>query len=230
MWNFIATSNYIGKIVKLAFIISSGTFWGQSNLNEKLFRFPPSLDFEQKTLGRVVTSASQASRGTICWRTAFWNDLLFFNSVEWLLVEFRTAIYVSKRTFLATLFWIIILLFSFADFEQNNCENFSEMLSAIFKKWILCVQKNKLTKKLFPGKCRFYSSFPDFERWLNVTFGNKRFRGACQKCLSRVQRNFLEKPILWKLLYKQLVSIIEQKTFGRMVNKPLRVQWNVKQW
>ena len=100
----------------------------------------------------------------------------------------------------------------------------------IFQNWILCVQKNKLRKKLFLGKCRFYSSFPDFERWLNVTFGKKRFRGVCQRCLSCVQRIFLEKTILWKHLCKELVSKFEQKTFGRMVNMPLRVQWNVKQW
>ena len=48
MWNFIATSNDIGTIVKLAFIISSGAFWGQSSLNEKLFRFSINLDLSKK--------------------------------------------------------------------------------------------------------------------------------------------------------------------------------------
>ena len=76
-WNFSATANENGRVVKLAFTLSSETFWGQSSLNEKFFRFPPSLDFEQKTLGRVVTSASQAPRGTIWRRTEFWNDLHF---------------------------------------------------------------------------------------------------------------------------------------------------------
>ena len=58
MWNFMATSNDIGWIVKLAFTISSGTLWGHISLNEKVFRFSLNLDFEQRTLGRVVTSAS----------------------------------------------------------------------------------------------------------------------------------------------------------------------------
>ena len=78
MWNFSANSNENGRVVKLAFTLSSETFWGQSSLNENFFRFPPRLDFEQKTLGRVVTSASQASRGTIWRRTEFWNDLHFY--------------------------------------------------------------------------------------------------------------------------------------------------------
>ena len=64
MWNIFATSNEIGRVVKLAFIISKGTFWGKSRLNETVFRFSPCFDFEQKTLGRVVTPASSASRGS----------------------------------------------------------------------------------------------------------------------------------------------------------------------
>ena len=78
MWNFIATSNDIVWIVKLAFIISSGTLWGHSSLNEKVFRFSLSLDCEQRTLGRVVTSASDASRVTFWRRNEFWNDIHFF--------------------------------------------------------------------------------------------------------------------------------------------------------
>ena len=60
-------------------------------LNETVYRFSPNFDSEQKTLGRVLISASYASRGTVWRRTAFWNDL-FFNLAEWFLVELRTAI------------------------------------------------------------------------------------------------------------------------------------------
>ena len=83
MWNCSANSNENGRVVKLAFTLSSETFWGQSSLNEKFFRFPPSLDFEPKSLRRVVTSASQASQGTIWRRTDFWNDLHFFQ-IGWM--------------------------------------------------------------------------------------------------------------------------------------------------
>ena len=74
---------------------------------------------------------------------------IFLNSGEWLLVEFRTAIYVSRRTFLATLFWTINLLFSFSDFEQNFCGNLSEMLPANFsEKNSMCTEKQTEKKNL----------------------------------------------------------------------------------
>ena len=132
MWNFIATSNDIGRIVKSAFIISNGTFWGKSRLNETVFRFSPSFDSEQKPLGRVVTPASSVSRGIFWKETKNWTILFFSNLVEWLLVELRTATCVSRRTFLSTLFWKIYLLFWFSDFEQKSCNTFRELLSAIF--------------------------------------------------------------------------------------------------
>ena len=69
MWNSFATSNEIGRLVKLAFITSSGTFWGKSRLNETVYRFSPCFDFEQKTLGRVVTPASSVPRGTFWKKT-----------------------------------------------------------------------------------------------------------------------------------------------------------------
>ena len=77
MWNIFATSNEIGRVVNLTFIISSRTFWGKRCLNETVFMFSPIFDSEQKTLGRVLTSASYASRGTLWRKTVFWNDLFF---------------------------------------------------------------------------------------------------------------------------------------------------------
>ena len=123
MWNIFATSSEIGRVVNLAFIISSRTFWGKRSLNETVFRFSPSFDSEQKTLGRVLTSASYASRGTLSRRTVFWDDL-FLNSGEWHLVQLRTAIYVSRKIFLATFFWKIGFFFWFSDFEKKTCEIF----------------------------------------------------------------------------------------------------------
>ena len=81
MWNIFATSNEIGRVVKLVFIISSRIFWGKRCLNETVFRFSPNFDSEQKTLGRVLTSASYASKGTLWRRTVFWKDLYFFQFV-----------------------------------------------------------------------------------------------------------------------------------------------------
>ena len=132
IWNFISTSHDIGNIVKVAFIISNGTFWGKSRLNETVFRFSPSFGSEQKTLGRVVTPAPTVLRGTFWKKTRNWTILFFFNLVEWLLVELRTVTCVSRRTFLATLFWKINLFFWFSDFEQKICKTFGEKLSANF--------------------------------------------------------------------------------------------------
>ena len=96
----------------------------------------------------------------------------------------------------------------------------------IFQNWILCVQKNKLRKKLSYGKFRYHSFLPDFERWLSVTFGKKKFRGDCQKYLLRVPRNFLEKTTLWKLSNRWLNLEFERKPCGTIFKLLLRVQWN----
>ena len=72
-----------------------------------------------------------------CWRECserkhnFELYTIYFNLAEWFLVEIRTAIYVSRRTFSATFFWKISFLFWFSDFEQKSCKTFHEMLSAI---------------------------------------------------------------------------------------------------
>ena len=65
-------------------------------------------------------------------KTKFWTILYFFKLAEWFLVELRTAIYVSRRTFSVTLFRKISFLTWFSDFEQKSCKTFHEKLSAIF--------------------------------------------------------------------------------------------------
>ena len=132
MWNSFATSNENGRVVKLAFIISSGTFWGKNRLNETVSRISPCFDFQQKTLGRVVTPLPRFRRECSERKHNFELYSISFNSAEWFLVELRTAIYVSRRTFLVTFSWKISFLFWFSDFEQKSCKNFPEIISAIF--------------------------------------------------------------------------------------------------
>ena len=151
---------------------------------------------------------------------------IFFNSVEWLLVEFRTAIYVSRRTLSATFFWKISLMFSFSDFEQCFCDNFSEMLPANFSELNFMCTEEQIEKKHSDGKFRYHPFFPDFERCLSITFGKNRFRGACQECLLRVQRHFVEKTTLWKISYRWLLLEFERKPCGTIFKLLLRVQWN----
>ena len=147
---------------------------------------------------------------------------IFFNSVKWLLVEFRTAIYVSRRTFSATFFWKPSLLFSFSDFEQNFYDNFSEMLPANFSELNSMCTEEQIEKKLSDGNFRYHSFFPDFGRCLSITFGKNRFRGACQKCFLPVQRNFLEKTTLWKISYRWLLLEFERKPCGTIFKVLLR--------
>ena len=131
------------------------------------------------------------------------------------------------RTFSAIFFWKNSLLFSFPDFEQNFCENFSEILSANFFTWTeFYVYRRTNWEKTSYGGLRYHSFFPDFERWVNVTSGKKGFRGACQKCLLRFQRNFLEKTTLWELSYRWLLLEFERKPCGTILKLLLRVQWN----
>ena len=155
MWNIFATSNEIGRLVNLAFIISSRTFWGKRCLNETVFMFSPIFDSEQKTLGRVLTSASYASRGTFGGEPYF-EMIFYFNSGEWHLVQLRTAIYMSRRTFLATLFWKISFLFWFSDFEQKSCNTFRELLTAIISELTSMCTEEQIEKTSFLWKIQIF--------------------------------------------------------------------------
>ena len=95
---------------------------------------------------------------------------IFFKSCEWLLVDFRTAIYVTGRTFLVTLFWKINLLFSFSYFEQNFCDNFSKMLSAILSELTSMCPEKQIEKTNVFWKFRLFLSFPHFAQYPKITF------------------------------------------------------------
>ena len=152
---------------------------------------------------------------------------ILFNLVDWLLVKLRTATCVSRRTFFATLFWKINLLFSFSDFEQNFCENFSEILSAnFFTRTEFYVYRRTNWEENSYGGLRYHSFFPDFERWVNVTSGKKGFGEPVKSASYASRETFWKKTTLWKLSYKWLVSEIEGKPCGTIFKLFLRVQWN----
>ena len=69
LWTSSSTSNETCRVVKLAFIISSGIFWGKIRLNETVLSLSACFDCEQETLGRVATPASSVSRGTFWKKT-----------------------------------------------------------------------------------------------------------------------------------------------------------------
>ena len=164
MWNIFATSNEIGRVVNLAFIISSRTFWGKRNLNETVFRFSPSFDCEQETLGRVLISAFYASRGTLWRRTVFWNDLFFqFGWMTSGAVENRN-LNVQKNIFGDFLLKKSVFCFDSRTLSKNLVTIFGNCFRQFFQNWHPCVQKNKLRRQVVYGKSRFFLSFPDFER------------------------------------------------------------------
>ena len=76
----------------------------------------------------------------------YFEMIFYFNAGEWHLVQLRTAIYVSRRTFLATFFWKISFLFWFSDFEQKSCKIFREMPSAIFSELTSLCQEKQIEK------------------------------------------------------------------------------------
>ena len=84
-----------------------------------------------------------------------------------------------------------------------------------------------MKKKIFHGKFRLYSSFPDFERWLNVIFVKKGFRGACQKCLLRVPKTFWRKQSFKHFIICDLFQNLSVNLLAGWSKLPLRVHWNV---
>ena len=226
MWNSFATSNEIGRVVKLAFIISSGTFWGKSKLNETVFRFSPCFDFEQKHWVELPHLLPRCRGERSERKHNFELNSNFFNLAEWFSVELRTTIHVSRRKIPATFFWKISFLFWFSDFEQNSCKTFPEMLSAIFSELTSLCPEDQIEKTSVSWKIQtfFNNSGLWAKTWYN--FWQKWFRQACQKRLLLVQRNFLMRTILRKLLQKWLISEFGRKIFGRMVKLPLLVQCN----
>ena len=146
MWNSFATSNEIGRVVKLAFIISSGTFSGKSRLNETVFRFSPCFDFEQKHWVELSHLLPRCRGERSERKHNFEPNTIFFNLAEWFPVELKTTIHVSRRTFPTTFFWKISFLFWFSDFEQKSCKIFREMPSAIFSELTSLCQEKQIEK------------------------------------------------------------------------------------
>ena len=217
MWNSFATSNEIGRVLKLAFIVSSGTFWGKSKLNETVFRFSPCFDFEQKHWVELSHLLPRC-RGECSERKYnFEPSSIFFNLSEWFPVELRTTIHVSRRTIPTTFFWKISFLFWFSDFEQNSCKTFPEMLSAIFSELTSLCPEDQIEKTSVSWKIQTFFNNSGLWAITWYKFWQKWFRQACHKWLLLVRRNFLKRTIFRKLLQKWLVSESGQKTFGTML-------------
>ena len=198
----------IGEVVQLAIILSSGTIWGKSRLNETVFRVSPCFDSEQKTMERVVTSALYVSRGTF-WKKTWRCNKLYLFQIEWLIfgrVENRN-LRVQKKV--SGKYFEKIFLWPHSRSSSINPVRLSARgFPQVFQNWILCVQKEKLKEKIFHGKFRLYSSFPDFERWIIVIFVKKGFRGACQKCLLRVPKTFWGKQSFKHFILCDLFQIL----------------------
>ena len=201
MWNFFATSNEIGRVVKLGFIISSGRYWGKSRLNETVFRFSPCFDFEENhwvELSHLLPRCrgKRSERKHSCEQYS-----IFFNLAEWFLVELRAAICVSRRSFSATFFWRISFLFWFSDFEQKSCKIFPQVLSAIFSELTSLCPEDQIEKTSVSWKIQtfFNNSGLWAITWYN--FWQKLFRQACQKWLLLVQKTFWRKQF-FEIFYK----------------------------
>ena len=159
MWNIFATSNEIGRVVNLAFIISSRTFWGKRSLNETVFRFSPSFDYEQKTLGRG-SHLLPTRRGALFGGEPYFEMVFFFNLADWFLVELRTAIYVFRRTFSATSFWKSVFCFDSRTLSKNLVRHFTKCFRQFFRTDILLSRWTNWEDKCFMEKSDFSYQFP----------------------------------------------------------------------
>ena len=129
------------------------------------FQIFPMLWLRAKTLGRVVTPASSGSTGIFWKKNVISNyTLFFFNLAEWFPVDLKTAIYVSRRTFPATSFEKSVFCFDSRTLSKNLLRLFPKCFRQFLQKWHPCVQKNKLRRQVFYGKCRLFLSSPDFEQ------------------------------------------------------------------
>ena len=88
---------------------------------------------------------------------------IVFNLPEWIPVDLRTAIYVSRRK----LFWRLsfeksVFCFDSRTLIKNLVRLFAKWFRQFFQNWHPCVQKNKLRRQMFCGKFRLFLSFPHF--------------------------------------------------------------------
>ena len=124
MWTFSSTSTETCRAVKLAFIISNGTFWGKVDWMKQFSSFHHVLTLSKKHWIELSHLLPRCRRECSERKHNFELYSIFFNLTEWIPVDLRTAIYVSRRTFLATFLWKIGFLSWFWDFEQNSCKTF----------------------------------------------------------------------------------------------------------
>ena len=158
MWNNFATSNEIARVVNLAFIISSRTFWKNVVWMKQFTGFHQILTLNKKHWVEF-SHLPPTRRGEQFGGEPHFEMIFFFNLAEWFLVELRTAIEMSRRTFSATFVWKIGFLSWFSDFEQKSWKTFRWKLPAVLSELTSSVQKNKLRRQIFCGKLRFSYHF-----------------------------------------------------------------------
>ena len=78
---------------------------------------------------------------------------------EWFLVELRTTIYVSRRTFSVTFFWKISFLFWFSDFEQKTCKTSRKAFGNFCRNDILVSRRTNWEDKCFMENADFSYQF-----------------------------------------------------------------------
>ena len=78
--NFRTLSEKLSADLKTAFVVCNGTCWGKSGSPQKGILFVPTLDCEQKTLGRFVKPLLEASRATFSSKKMFFGgNIVYLN-------------------------------------------------------------------------------------------------------------------------------------------------------
>ena len=83
--NFRTFSEELSADLKTAFVVCNGTCWGKSGSPQRGILFVPTLDSEQKTLGRFVKPLLEASRATFLRKKCFLEQtlLILIWDLEW---------------------------------------------------------------------------------------------------------------------------------------------------
>ena len=225
MWNNFANSNEIARVVNLAFIISSRTFW-KNVVWMKQFTGFHQISTLNKKHWVEFSHLLPTRRGEHFGGEPYFEMIFYFNWGEWHLVQLRTTIYVSRRTFLATFFLKISFLFWFSDFDQKSCKIFREMPSAIFSELTSMCTEEQFEKTSGLWEIQIFLIISGTWAITQYNFGKSGSGKLVKNAFYSSRETFWRKQIFRKLLQKWLVSELGQKTFGRMLKLPLRVQWN----
>ena len=128
---------------------------------------------------------------------------------EWIPVDLRTAIYVSRK---------IIFLFWFSDFEQKSCNTFRELLSAIFSELTSMCTEEQIEKTSVLWKIQIFLIISGLWAIAQYNFGESGFGKPDKKALYSSRQTFWRKQFFENLYKSDLFLSLGKKRLARCSN------------